>query len=164
MKRLIREKAHRLPRTAYQGEVTASMTMVIKGRGRTFTDAWVVTAFVDLLREVAERRSCLVVVYCFMPDHLHLVLHGESSKSDLWRTTAEFKQRSGYWLYRHSPEISWQKDFHDHIIRQGDDLAAHVRYILENPCRRGLVSQWEEYPWKGSIGCRLEDILSGLPL
>ncbi len=62
------------------------------------------------------------------------------------------------------PRVVWQKDFYDHVIREDDDLAVHVRYVLDNPCRKGLVNDWEEYPFKGSIGCELEDVLVGLPL
>jgi len=61
-----------------------------------------------------------------------------------------------------NPGIKWQKDFYDHVIRKDNDIATHVRYILDNPVRRGLVSLWQEYPFKGSIGCRLEDILNGI--
>jgi len=28
--------------------------------------------------------------------------------------------------------------------------------------RKGLASSWEEYPFKGSIGCELDDVLLGV--
>lgn len=58
--------------------------------------------------------------------------------------------------------IHWQKDFYDHIIRNHEDIAVQVKYILDNPVRKGLVSSWQEYPFKGSIRSRIEDVLNGI--
>lgn len=55
--------------------------------------------------------------------------------------------------------MKWQKDFYDHIIRTKEDMVTQVKYILDNPVRKRLVSSWEEYPFKGSIGCNVEDFL-----
>ncbi len=160
----IREKPHRLPRPAYLGQVTVSFTACVQDRKPLFARVEIVDAFVEILEQASERWSCVVVAYCFMPDHLHLVLHGTSPEADLWKMMVDFKQRTGYWLRQHRPDVVWQKDFHDHVVRLSDDLAVHIRYVLENPCRKGLACDWEAYPWKGSLGCSLDDVLAGLPL
>lgn len=36
----------------------------------------------------------------------------------------------------------------------------HIIYILDNPVRKGLVSDWKDYPFKGSLDFSLEDITS----
>jgi len=41
----------------------------------------------------------------------------------------------------------WQRGFHDHILRAGEDLWALARYIAENPVREGIVASYEEYPF-----------------
>lgn len=46
--------------------------------------------------------------------------------------------------------LFWQKDYYDHIIRRPEDVQKHVRYILDNPVRKGLVDDWKKYPFKGS--------------
>jgi hypothetical protein len=56
--------------------------------------------------------------------------------------------------------IRWQKDFYDHIIKKNEGLSTQVRYILDNPVRNGIVSHWQEYRYKGSIGCDLDYILN----
>jgi len=58
--------------------------------------------------------------------------------------------------------LRWQKDFYDHVIRRHEDLSTQARYILDNPVRKGFISSWQEYPFIGSIGCRLEDVLEGI--
>lgn len=158
----IREKDHRLPLEYYRGEIAISFTLCIKDRVSAFTRTAVVDPLIDILASSADRESCLVPAYCYMPDHQHAVLLGTEPHSNIWKALCEYKQRSGFWLSRNLPRIRWQKDFHDHIMRERDDLAGHVRYIFENPVRKGLVSSWQEYPFSGSLGCRLAEVLAGL--
>lgn len=97
-----------------------------------------------------------------MPDHQHLIITGTSLNSDIWNALVSYKQKTGYWMSLNRINFSWQKDFYDHVIRRDENLATQVRYILDNPVRKGLVSTWQEYLFKGSIGCNLEDVLKGI--
>ncbi len=72
-----------------------------------------------------------------------------------------YKQKTGFWLSVNKPGMKWQKDFYDHVIRTKEDMVTQVRYIQDNPVKKSLVSFWEDYPFKGSIGCDLEDFLEG---
>jgi hypothetical protein len=73
-----------------------------------------------------------------------------------------FKQRSGFWLAQNQAAIRWQKNFYDHIIRIDEDLYAQVRYIVDNPVRRGLVRIWWEYSHTGAIGGDLHQLLADI--
>jgi REP element-mobilizing transposase RayT len=72
-----------------------------------------------------------------MPDHQHLVLAGTQSESDIWKAVVNYKQKTGFWMSANKPEMRWQKDFYDHVISVHDDIAAQVKYILNNPVRKG---------------------------
>lgn len=87
---------------------------------------------------------------------------GTRGDSNIWKAIVSYKQKTGFWMSSNKLGIMWQKDFYDHIIRKHEDMAAQVRYILDNPVRKGLVPSWQEYPFKGSIGCELEDVLNGI--
>jgi len=156
----IREKLHRLPRESYRGDATVAYTVCVAEAHPLFADDSVVAAFVALLRLAAERHGCIVVIYCFMPEHLHVMLHGRRESADTWQALVEFKQQGGYWLRQHRPGVIWQKDFYDHIVRREEDLGAQVRYIAANPVRKGLVSDWREYPHTGAIGIDLQAVIS----
>jgi putative transposase len=156
----IREKKHRLPREAYRGRVTVSITACIADRRTPFVDDGIVKVFVEKLLNATTKWKCQVPIYCFMPDHLHLILHGTDDTADAWQAMVDFKQQTGFWFGRQRPEFSWQKDFHDHIIRSNEDLGAHCRYVADNPVRRGLVHQWREYCFTGSIGVDLREIMA----
>jgi putative transposase len=96
-----------------------------------------------------------------MPEHLHMLITGTNESSDTWRAITQFKQRTGYWLSKHT-KARWQKNFFDRILRRDDAFSQQVCYIVNNPVRRGLVEKWEDYPYTGSIGFDLEVLLSDL--
>jgi REP element-mobilizing transposase RayT len=158
---LIREKKHRLPKAFYRGETSGAFTLCLKGDISVFSSE-VATVFTDILTTVVAKKGCIVPVYCFMPDHQHLIITGTESNSDPWQAIVSYKQRTGFWMSVNRPDMRWQKDFYDHVIRRHEDLATQVRYLLDNPVRKGLVSWWHEYLFKGSIGCKMEDILNGI--
>ncbi len=130
--------------------------------GFSLSELKIVNCFTKILAPTVGKERCIVPVYCFMPDHQHLIIAGTRSDSDIWKAIVSYKQRTGFWMSKNKPEVRWQKDFYDHVIRTDEDVATQVRYILDNPVRKGLVSSWEEYPFRGSIGCKLEDILNGI--
>ena len=156
---MIREKPHRLGPEAYVGEVLVAFTACVEERRSLFVQDTVVLPFIEMLTETLERFVCSAPVYCFMPDHLHVIVQGRSASSDTRAVMSAFKQKSGFWLARHNTKQSWQKDFWDHVIRRHEDLAAQVRYIIENPVRHGLVRCWQDYPYTGSVGHDLDEIL-----
>jgi hypothetical protein len=88
-----------------------------------------------------------------------MIITGTHEDADLIKIITEYKQKTGYWLSKNRIGIRWQKDFYDHIIKKNENLSTQVRYILDNPVRKGLVSHWYEYCYKGSIGCNLDDTL-----
>lgn len=162
---IIREKRHRLPKIFYKGEISAVFTLCLKrdiAACFSLREPEIVNIFNDILTSVVIEEGCIVPVYCFMPDHQHLILAGTQSESDIWKAVVNYKQKTGFWMSANKPEMRWQKDFYDHVISVHDDIAAQVKYILNNPVRKGLVPMWQEYPFKGSIGCKIEEILIGI--
>ena len=145
----IRAKKYRLPDTAYRGQKNVAITT--NADAPLFKDVAVVHAMLPMLQEHTEAFGCLVGIYCFMPDHLHLVLCGRTEGSDAKAAMDAFKRKSGLWLHEHRPEFAWQGDYYDHIIRKGDDWRRQVRCAHMNPVRRGLVTDPSLWPHTGSI-------------
>jgi len=128
-------KHHRLPRECYRRRVCTSYTLRVEERKWFFVSSDMIQVFLVCLDKVAEKYA-FRAIYCFMPDHLHLIALGNSDNTDLLRAVEEFKQRTGYWLHKHPPFVYWQKSFYDPIIR-ANELVAHVNYVLDNPMRWG---------------------------
>jgi putative transposase len=94
-----------------------------------------------------------------MPDHLHVVVNGLDKRSRPKTAMDQFKQQTGLWLAVNAPQFEWQDDFHDPIIRKHDDWRRHVQYIAFNPVRAGIVRNPFDYPFTGSIGYDLSELL-----
>ena len=159
-RRPVRRLKHRLSLEAYRGEVAATFTACIAGKRELFTDSDTVAIFLGALRRASIEHQCQVLIYCFMPDHVHIALRGVAASSNLWRAMTLFKQLSGYWLARLIPAVRWQKDFFDHVLRDDDELERQLRYVAGNPVRRGLAEGWHEYPFTGSDVYDLGTLLS----
>lgn len=152
-------KKHRLPEAAYRGQKNVAFTANVERRRPLFDDASVVEAVLPILRTQTERFGCLVGIYCFMPDHLHLILCGQTVTSDAKAAMDAFKTQTGLWLGECRPEFAWQDGYHDHIIRRSDDWRRQVFYVYMNPRRKGLVDDPMAWPFTGSIGFDLEELL-----
>jgi REP element-mobilizing transposase RayT len=164
---VIKEKGHRLPKDFYKGEISVAFTLCLKrgvgnvAAGFSLREPETVNILTSILRSVVAKERCIVPVYCFMLDHQHLIITGTEINADIWKTVVSYKQKTGFWMSVNKPGMRWQKDFYDHVLRTSEDMAIHMKYILDNPVKKDLVSFWAEYPFKGSIGCNLEDYLNG---
>ena len=91
-------KRPRLSSFNYRGTYTYFLTLLTKDRRPLFTNPEIVNILLDFTNEVSEKEGFDIEAYCFMPDHLHLLLSGRNTKSDLARFVNLFKQKSGYWF------------------------------------------------------------------
>jgi single-stranded-DNA-specific exonuclease len=153
----VREHPHRLHPNLYRGNIAVAFTLCVQDRTTLFTEAETVTAFEEILREELAKHECDGLVYLMMPDHMHLIISGKSAQADTLKCLGFIKQRTRYWLSQNRPTHEWQKDFYDHILRKEDDIRKQMKYILENPQRKGLVEDWRVYPFKGSTVYRLDE-------
>ncbi len=160
--KIIREQFHHLPREHYCGRIWGSFTICVQHRQQLFSSHSIVNHFVSILDSARERHACLVLLYCFMPDHLHLILQGQDEQSDLYATILDFKHSGGIYLWRSHSHYHLQKNFYDHLIRSANELATQLTYVAENPVRRGLVSRWQDYRFIGSLGIDLSSVLDAM--
>jgi putative transposase len=107
---------------------------------------------------VREERFALIA-YCFMPDHLHLLIKGGCEASDCRAFVRRAKQYSGFYYAKAHGGKLWQRYGYDHVLRDEEKTAIVARYILNNPVRAGLVKRIEDYPYCGSLEWPLEALL-----
>ncbi|MFQ5869461.1 MAG: transposase [Candidatus Zixiibacteriota bacterium] len=120
------------------------------GKQKLLTNRRFIEEIIGILRGVADKHSFGVIVYVFMPDHVHLLVRA-GDDSDLVSFVKEFKQKAGYHFRRRRRQTLWQKSFYDHIIRKDEEISEITKYILWNPVRKGLVEDAEKYPFSGSF-------------
>jgi putative transposase len=108
----------------------------------------VVKLCLDELEKACQRYGFSVLAFCFMPDHLHLLLGGEDGAS-LQNFVRHFKQVSGYSFKRQYGAALWQISYYDHVLRRDEDVRQVATYIWDNPVRAGLVDSRLDYAFSG---------------
>ena len=84
-----------------------------------------------------------------MPDHLHLLVEGESDDADLQRFVKAWKQKSAFHHAKCTGGRLWQVGFFEHVLRSDESTHRHVLYVLGNPVRAGLSRTIGEYRFAG---------------
>ncbi len=133
---------------AYRGAWVFSVTVNTLHRTYVFVDSTEVNMCETLLVASAQRHGFALLAYCFMPDHLHVLVEG-SAESDLTLFMKDFKQGTSFDYKQRCGKQLWQRSYYDHVIRNDEDEEAAFAYILENPVQAGLVENFDAYPYTG---------------
>jgi len=147
---MVKRKNNRLDLSIYKGIKAYFVTICTNNQQRVFTDTKTIAEHLKLLNSCCKKEKFSVWAYCFMPDHLHLLLIAKEN-SDLVKFIRTYKQLSGYGYKKTTGKNLWQKSFYDHILRKEENIPEVIRYILENPVRKGLVEYFADYPFSGSL-------------
>ena len=140
-------KRPRLKDFHYRGTYAYFITILTNDRAIYFREPTVVKGIINILNETAVSEKFKVLAYCFMPDHLHLLVIGQHDRSNAKQFLSLFKQKSGYWFKKNYNENLWHISYYDHVLRKEESIQGVARYILDNPVRKGLVSDYKEYPY-----------------
>ena len=147
----------------YTGLHRYFLTFCTFGRRRLFvTPAAVDSAHGQILRAASDERFALLT-YCFMPDHVHLLVEGQSHDSNGRRFIARAKQLSEFHYKKEFGAPLWQRYGFEHTLRSDEGTLSVARYILENPIRAGLANS-VEYPFLGSRIYTITEILEAVQL
>jgi len=143
-------KTPRLKEFDYLGPYAYFVTLCCSKKCSYFTDQAVVDAILELLVECTHEYGFQILSYCSMPDHLHLLVQGEENSS-LGKFIRVFKQKSEYYFSKKAHGFLWQRSYYDHVLRKEESIEEVAKYILENPVRKGLVDNFVDYPFLGSM-------------
>jgi putative transposase len=146
-----RRRANRLTPNAYLGQRAYFLTLCTGQRRKLFTRPGLAPTLLAVLRTTCSSHFFNVYAYCFMPDHVHMILTGESESSSLMRLVQEFKSLTSREARKIGLVNFWQKGFYDHTLRTGDSLDAAAWYVFMNPVRAQLAQRAEDWPFSGSF-------------
>lgn len=131
--------ALRKGRVSVPGQVY-HVTAATLDRRPVFSDFRAARVLVQALRQAQARDEAKTLAFVVMPDHVHWLMQlGE--RAFLSDVVAAVKGVTAHAL---GGRI-WQSGFHDHALRQEEDLPALARYIVANPLRAGLVARVGDY-------------------
>ena len=155
----IRDRIRRLPQESYRGRRTVAYTFCIERRVPVFTNPVLVRALESILVDVIPQSGCRSPIYCFMPDHIHLMVQGMRDDANLLIPAQRFKTRAGIVLHMLKVQGRFQRRFYDHVVRSPKDWRGQARYIALNPVRGGLVENYLDFAFTGVIGSDREAML-----
>jgi REP element-mobilizing transposase RayT len=123
------------------------ITACTEARQPLFRDFSCGRILVAEMRKLHDEGVLHSMAWVVMPDHLHWLFQIGDSLS-LSEIVKRLKARSAIAINRQLGRQGavWQKGFHDHALRDDEDLRAVARYIIANPLRAGLVEHVGNYP------------------
>ena len=141
----------RLPQFSYLGFQRYSLRFTTHRRLHIFVSSESVRAVLTQILRACVEEKFEMLAYCFMPDHVHLLVEGRALQSDLRRLVKVAKQRAAF-VGRTTlgvPQL-WQEGYYERVLRSADATDVVIRYILHNPVRAGIVARVEDYPFSGA--------------
>jgi REP element-mobilizing transposase RayT len=162
---------HRLPGFDY-ADPDAVYFLTLRARtGTPFTDPRLADEVIASLQWLRKHRGITLYAYCLMPDHLHLLLQLPENEQGtvapapsgrprpaaiadpklalgtLIGSFKSFTTNRSWKLGRRG--LLWQVRYYDHIVRKTEDGRRIAQYIIENPVRKGVVADPDDYPYSG---------------
>jgi REP-associated tyrosine transposase len=134
----------------YVGPHRYFLTFCTHNRKPFFTRGLIVACVIDEFLRVAVEERLEILAYCFMPDHVHLLVEGVQDDSDLRRFIFRLKQATGFTFQQRFKERLWQRYGYERVLRGDEATRDIVRYTLNNPIRAKLVEDLSLYPFIGS--------------
>ena len=116
----------------------------------------------DAIEGCRQQSPFEIVAMVLLPEHLHALWTLPPADSDYSSRWSRIKARfTSQWLSRGGDETEvsaakqsrrqrgvWQPRFHEHTIRDEDDLESHFHYLHYNPVKHGLCGCPHE--WGGT--------------
>ena len=143
----------------YHGFQRYFLTYSTYERNSYFVDAERVALVSTQILRAASEKQFAVIAYCYMPDHLHLLIEGTREDADMKDFVKRAKQFSGFYFKQRTRCSLWQRYGFERVLRNDEATATVIKYIIENPVRAGIVSDAREYPFWGSQVYSREELM-----
>ena len=153
---------HRLSMAVYATtEFEYSFTVCARHQGSPFADKRLADEVVRSLLWTRDHYRWLLFCYCLMPDHLHFVCRLTERDAKMLNAGARGTVAEGVldhlgrfksfttnvsWKLGFRGKL-WQKSSYDRVFDLLRPFEETVLYTLGNPVRKGLVADWQEWPY-----------------
>ncbi len=156
-KKLKYTKRIRIKDFSYKGFYRYFVTICLNNKEELFNSSIIVNKILNIIKELSEKYKFKIWAYCFMPDHLHLLVEGIDENSDFKKFISMIKQKSGFWFQNSFNKKLWENNYYEHVSRREEATREIILYIFGNPVRKGIVKQYTDYPFLGSF--ELKDLI-----
>ena len=155
-------KRHRLDLALYAAtEYEFFFTVCARQQGEPFRNPALADAIIESLLWTRTHYRWSLFCYCLMPDHLHFVCRLTDAEVKFVRAGARGVQQEGVldhlarfksfttnrsWKLGFRGPL-WQKSSYDRVLDMERPFENVVEYTLQNPERKSLVNDWEDWPY-----------------
>jgi REP element-mobilizing transposase RayT len=139
-----------LPDFPNVGRLSYALEFTTEQRAPLLENRAAIDLVVKQFLRAAQEKGFVIVAYCLMPDHAHLVIDGERDDSDCRAFIKLAKQYSGYYFKQAHGRQLWQRYGYERFIRDDMERALTIRYVLANPVKEGLARGPLEFAGLGS--------------
>jgi len=140
-------------------------TVCARHQRQPFRNQKLATTVIDSLLWTRERYCWSLFCYCLMPDHLHFVCRltdrdvrvlNAGARGEVPEGVLEHLGRFKSYTTKISWQFGctgklWQKSSYDRVLDLEKPFEDVVQYVLDNPVRKGLVRQWQEWPYSDIV-------------
>ena len=121
------------------------ITTTVFERKPIFNQAEAAKIVLKSLHWLEKQEKIILDAAVVMPDHLHFVAGlKQGSLAQIMRSFKSYTAKKINFLLEKEGSF-WQTQYHDHAIRNDEDLIDVVLYTLNNPVRAGLVDDFHNY-------------------
>jgi REP element-mobilizing transposase RayT len=88
--------------------------------------------------------------YCVMSNHVHMVISLPAALAKPFSQTLQAQKRYSATQANRLLGLSgqfWHRESYDHVIRSGAEFDRVVAYVVNNPVKAGLVTDWRDWPY-----------------
>jgi putative transposase len=148
-------------RRAYVPGATFFFTVVTERRAPLFAEDSARCLLGSVTRRCQIRFPTKAIAIVLLPDHLYTIWTRPLSDADFSKRWGWIKKEfTHHWLASGGSAQAtnssrrrehrwgvWQRRFWEHVVRDEDDLEAHLDYVHYNPVKRGWASAPRNWPW-----------------
>ena len=128
------------------------VTTVTANRVPVFADWHCACLMVRTLCRVQALFGVSSFAWVLMPDHFHwLMAPGADASLSLVMQRLKGLSAAGINRWRGASGPLWQGAFHDHAVRDGEDIRTIARDVVANPLRAGLVTEIGAYSFWDAV-------------
>jgi len=152
-----RSRSNRLPSYDYSKDRPVHVTVCTDNKENIFDSEINAKIVIDELLKAAKDVGFRMLCYCLMPNHLHVIVSPGESTVTLSKFLNIFKGRTTAALRgRKDLKKIWQRSAFDHVIRTEENLKGAIEYTRNNPVRRGIAKNAEDYPYSKSFDVEIQ--------
>lgn len=138
-----------MPRTARRKSETGIHHIILRGINKQtiFNDDTDIKRFIDTLLKVKKDSGYQVYGYCFMGNHVHLLM--QEGHESIGHAMKRIGSSYVYWYNKKHERTGYlfQGRFRNEPVEDDVYLLTVLRYIHQNPLKAGIVSHLKEYEW-----------------